>query len=346
MYLVKKEIFDQYNALQRTYDYFIDKADEIRSFWSNNKVEGITFTGCGSSYSICRSAEVSAMMRLGISSSSMATGDLLVNFNHYENIIKNTMLIAPSRSGSTSEVILAIKKAKDAFDIPCVSISTKVDSEVGRLADLSLEIPWAFDESVCQTRTVTNLYMACLLFIGIIGEDKKLLEEIKKAIEAGEAYMDQYKDVLKEIGETPSWEKVVVLGDSEVRGIAEEGALAFMEICRIPANFHNVLDVRHGPMVLINDKTLVIALCSPEDQAYQQDLIEDLKAKGALVVTVSTEDENTWGSDYNIRISKYENFGVMGIPFIFVPQALSYYKAIHRGINPDKPEGLNPYIEL
>lgn len=346
MYKTKQEIFNQYDALQKTYEYFMDRAEDIKKFWQDNKTDSMTFTGCGSSYSICRSAEISTKIRLGIPASSMPTGDLLVNFNHYGNIIEKTMLIAPSRSGSTSEVIMAVKKAQDKYDLPCVSISTKVDSELGRLADLNLEIPWAFDESVCQTRTVTNLYTACLLFIGIIAEDKVLLDELKKAIEIGKDYMNKYKDPIKEIAEKYPWEKVVVLGDSELQGIAEEGALAFMEICRVPSNYYHVLDVRHGPMVLINSKTLVLVACSPEDESYQKDLIRDLKAKGALVVTISSQKDNIWGSDYNISVPEYERFGVMGIPFIFVPQVLSFYKALHEGINPDAPEGLNPWIKL
>lgn len=346
MYIIQREIFDQYNALQKTYDYFIEKAEEIKEFWEENKVGSVTFTGCGSSYTICRSIEVAAMIRFGIPSWSIATGDLLVNFNHYRDIISNTMLIAPSRSGSTSEVVMAVKRAKDGFNNPCVSISTKVDSQLGELSDLNLEIPWAFDESVCQTRTVTNLYIACLLFIGIISDDKRLLEELQHAIELGEAYMQKYKDTMNEIAQKYSWEEVVVLGDSEIKGIAEEGALAFKEICRIPSNFYNVLDVRHGPMVLIDNKTLVIVACSPEDESYQKDLVRDLKAKGALVVTVSTQEVNIWESDYNITVPEYDNYCVMGVPFIFVPQAISFYKALQMGVNPDKPEGLNPWIKL
>lgn len=346
MYKIKNEIFSQYDALKKTYDYFIDRADEIKEFWETNKTDSMTFTGCGSSFSVCRSAEVSARIRLDIPAYSMATGDLLVNFNHYDNVMNKTMLIAPSRSGSTSEVIMAVNKAKEKHNIPCVSISAKVDSELGRLSDLNLEIPWAFDESVCQTRTVTNLYMACLLFVGILADDRDLLEELKQSIHSGNAYIDEYSPIMKEIAQSHPWEKVVVLGDSEVQGIAEEGSLAFKEICRAPSSFHNVLDVRHGPMVLIDNKTLVIVACSPEEESYQKDLISDLKAKGALVVTVSHKKDNVWGADYNISVPKYNNFAVMGVPFIFVPQAVSFYKAIHLGINPDMPEGLDPWIKL
>lgn len=346
MYLTEKEIFGQYNSLIKTYEYFIDKSEVIKDFWKKREMESIIFTGCGSSYCICRSAHISAMMRLGKSSLSIPSGDLLINFNHYEDIIKRSMLISPSRSGSTSEIIKVVKKAKNEYNIPCISISAKEDSDLGQLADLNLVIPWAFDESVCQTQTVTNLFMACLLLIGIISNDKGLLEEIKCATFAGNTYIEEYKGVLKEIAVTGTWKNVVILGDSEISGISMEGALAFMEICRVPSHFYNVLDVRHGPMVTIDDKTLVIASLSPEDKLYQKSLIQDLKDKGALIVTVSTEKENYWGSDYNITLPMYKNYAVAGIPYIFVPQAISFYKSMQMGINPDRPEGLDSWIKL
>jgi len=346
MYKTYKEIFGQHEALRKTYEYFMENAEKIKHFWNDDKKESLTFTGCGSSYSVCRSAEISARIRLGKPAFSMATGDLLINFDHYEELIKNTVLVAPSRSGSTSEVVMAVKKAKEQFNVPCISISAKKDSELSLIADLSLEIPWAFDESVCQTRTVTNLYMACLMLVGIMAEDEDLLHELKEAVENQKSYIDQYSDLLKDIVEKHEWDKVIVLGDSELQGIAEEGALAFKEICRIHSSYHHVLDVRHGPMVLIDNKTLVIVACNQEEISLQKDLIRDLKAKGALVVAISGQKENIWGSDYHVALSLYRNFGVAGVPFIFVPQALSYYKAIERGVNSDAPEGLDPWIKL
>jgi glucosamine--fructose-6-phosphate aminotransferase (isomerizing) len=346
VYKIEKEIFSQYKALKRTYDYFMGKAQEIRGVWEEHSSTSITFIGCGSGYCICQSGEISAKMKLGLPANSIPAGDLMLNFPHYAKVMKDTLIIAPSRSGSTSEVILSVKNAQDSYGTPCISICAKEDSEISRLADLNLEIPWAFDESVCQTRTVTNFYGANLLLIGILGNDTALLDEIKGAIDAGEDYMKEYTQSLKEIGQRDSWKKVVVLGDSELQGIASEGALAFKEICRIPSNYYHLLDARHGPMVLVDDQTLVIMACSPFGDSYQKGLISDIKGRGAQVVTVGKSAAGKWGGDMHIATPDYNNYGVMGIPFIFVPQVIAYFRAIHHGINPDLPEGLAPWIKL
>jgi len=346
MYKTEVEIMSQYKALARTYEYFMAKSLEIKEFCQHHSFASLTFIGAGSGYCICQSGEISAKMRLGIPANSIPAGDLMLNFPHYEKIIQNTLLIALSRSGSTTELVLAVQNAKHKYSTPCISVCATRNSDVSRLADLNLEIPWVFDESVCQTRTVSNFYAANLLLIGILGNDLTLLDEIKSCIEAGEAYMKEYTQCLREISQDDKWEKVVVLADSELQGIASEGALAFKEICRIPSNYYHILDVRHGPMVLIDDNTLVIMACSPYGSYYQQALIADIKNKGAQVITVGTRSASSWGSDVHIVVPDYDNYGVMGIPFIFVPQAIAYFRAVYRGINPDVPEGLKPWIKL
>lgn len=346
MYKTEAEIMGQYQALARTYEYFMSKALEIKEFYARSRFPSLTFIGAGSGYCLCQSGELSAKMRLGIPANSIPAGDLMLNLPHYEKMIRNTLLIALSRSGTTTELVLAVKNAKERYSVPCISICATQNSDMSRLADLNLEIPWAFDESVCQTRTVTNFYAANLLLVGILGNDLTLLNEVNDCINVGEDYIKEYTRCLKEVGRDERWERVVVLADSELQGIASEGALAFKEISRIPSNYYHVLDVRHGPMVLIDDKTLVIMACSPHGVHYQQALIGDIRNKGAQVVTVGMRSANLWGSDVHIAVHDYDNYGVMGIPFIFVCQAISYFKAIYRGVNPDIPEGLEPWIKL
>jgi glucosamine--fructose-6-phosphate aminotransferase (isomerizing) len=347
VYLTEKEIFGQYKALKETYQYFLDQKQVIQDFKNKTHFKSMTYIGCGSGYCLCQSGEISAKLRMGIPANSLASGDLMMNFPFYRELLADSLLVAPSRSGSTSEVILAVKKAKEELGLPCVSISAKTNSELSKIADLSLEIPWAFDESVCQTRTVTNLYTANLLLIAIMAGDQNLIDEIGKAVDAGDDYMEQYKSTLKAIGDNQSWEKVVVLADSELQGIANEGAIAFMEISQSHANYYHVLDVRHGPMVLVDPKTLVIMAGSPWGLNYQKELIADLKKQGAgIVVTVGTEAEGAVDSDHHITIPEYKNYGVRGIPFIYVPQGITFFRAISRGINPDVPRGLDPWIKL
>jgi len=306
----------------------------------------LTFTGAGSSYSLCRSAAVSSSMYTDFNAHSLAAGDLMMNFPHYEKLLDNTILIAPSRSGNTSEVIRGIQRAKREYDVPCVAVTAAEESDISALADLELSFPWIYDESVCQTRTVTNLYMIQLFMIAVIGGQQRMLEEIQEAVHNEEGYMKKNREKLKQIAEEDKWEKVVVLGDSELEGISDEAAIAFKEIPRVPSNYHHILDVRHGPMVLVDDRTLVIMAVSPFGAQLQNDLIVDLQNRKALVCSVGALEREEIKSDFHIQVPEYDNYGVMGIPFIYVPQVIAYYKAVKRGVNPDQPPELDSWVEL
>jgi len=346
MYITENEILNQYEALRKTYDYIMNKAEDVVRLAGKKLYKSVTFIGCGSGYCLCKSAEISCKMRMGVPANSVAAGDLMINFQDYAGMLKNTLMVTSSRSGATSEVLLAIKRAKEELGVSCIAVVAKEGSELSQIADLCLEIPWAFDKSVCQTRNVTNLYLVNLMLIGILGNDSDMLEELNTVINNGSGLIDNVKDIAGKIVEDRAWEKVFVLADSELAGIAEEGALAFNEICCIPSSYSHVLDVRHGMMVLIDEKTLVIIACPSNGAGYQKDLIRDIKARGACVVTVSGNSEHELGSDYHISLPFCRNYGVYGVPFILVPQLISYNKALKLGVNPDTPQGLNPWIVL
>ena len=344
-YITESEIFAQYEALERTHEYFLRNANRIKQFYKKHGPKSLAFIGCGSSLCQCRSAEMSAKIRMGIPAVSIAGGDLMLNYPHYKKMLKGAMLVAPTRSGSTSEVAVSVKKIKRDMKEPCICICARHGLELEEIADLTLVIPWAFDKSVCQTRSVTNIYAADLCLVAAMAGDGDLFKEIKHAIRNGPAFMAASKGALKQIG-SQKWDHAVVLADSELEGIGGSGALSIKEIAQVNANYYHILDVRHGPIVLVNKKTLVIIACSSFGVDYQKDLVRDLKKRGATVVTVSNKSKKDFGSDYNFKIPSYKNLGVAGIPFIFVPQAISFYKALSRGINPDVPHGLDPWIVL
>jgi glucosamine--fructose-6-phosphate aminotransferase (isomerizing) len=346
MSLTHKEIFSQYDALNKTYEYMFNNAERIREFRDRISFKSITLTGAGSGFCLCQSAELSLKINLNIPTQSLAAGDLMINHSHYEKLLQDTLLVTASRSGSTSEVVNAVKLVKENNGTAIISICAKEGSELSSLADLNLDIPWAFDESVCQTRTVTNFYTTYLMLAGILGNHQSLLDEIGQAIKRGESFMQRNVELLKQAAQETEWDKVVVLGDSELQGIAAEGALAFMEIAQVPCNYYHVLDVRHGPMVLIDHNTLVVVACSPNEVGYQQSLIADIQARVAKVVSVGHQIEQGWKSNVHIEVEQYTHFGVMGIPFIFVPQCLSYFKALVKQLDPDAPQGLFSWIKI
>jgi len=346
MNLTYKEMKQQYTALRKTFDYLSAKREELKAFFKANVHESLTYIGCGSSLCLCQSAEMTAKVRMGISSTALAAGDLMLNHKDYCKLLEKTMIVALSRSGSTSEVIQAIEKIKEYKNLPVLAITCVTESPLKKLSNLTLELPWAFDESVCQTRAIVNFYTANLLIAAYLSDDAELEGAIDKAIEAGETYMAKYEDHIKLIAEG-NWTNAVILADGEMEGIATEAALAMIEIAKIPGSFYHLLDLRHGPMVLVNKDTLVIACLNDKGFKYQKDLIKDIVARGAKVIVYSSMPIETMdGVSLHVTSNIAMDNAVSGIPFIFISQALACYRALKDGINPDNPDGLAAWIRL
>jgi glucosamine--fructose-6-phosphate aminotransferase (isomerizing) len=65
MYLTEREIFSQYDALRKTYDYITARAQEIKAVYQKHQPRSLTFIGSGSGYCLCQSAGASTKDALG-----------------------------------------------------------------------------------------------------------------------------------------------------------------------------------------------------------------------------------------------------------------------------------------
>jgi len=205
-------------------------------------------------------------------------------------------------------------------------------------------MPWAFDHSVCQTRTVSCLYLFFLYCVANLAGDEKLTADLRAVVAGGPAFISDNEAALEAVA-LGDWTHAVVLGDAELAGLCEEGALVFKEICQVPSNYYHLLDVRHGPMVLIGEGTIVIAVISNVQNRLELDVLSDLVAKGATVVAYSDEPLMAPGV-LSIAFGRRLEHPARGLPAIAVCQLMGFYKSRQTGADPDKPEGLSPWITL
>ncbi|MCY1713367.1 SIS domain-containing protein [Caproiciproducens galactitolivorans] len=345
MYLTEQEIMATKDALDKTYAQVLRQEEEIRTFFRENTERKFILMGCGSSYMLSKSNERMFITRPNTSAAALAGGDYLVNPDTYLHTIENSIVLVLSRSGMTTEIVRAVEYMKKTANVKVVSITMKENSALEGLSDLTVVLPWAYDNSVCQTRSVTNLYAASLLINAICYGDGELKAAVKTVIDQNRDHMEKYRSELETIGKK-DFTDVVVLADGVLCGIAEEGALAFTEISLISGKYFPMLDYRHGPKVLNNARTLTIFAVQPNESTYQRDMIDDVKKHNGTVVTFGSEPTNVYGSDLHISVSGINRFEAYGIPFIYTMQMIALTKALATGINPDAPTGLNAYITL
>ncbi|RAP75993.1 SIS domain-containing protein [Paenibacillus montanisoli] len=347
MSLTYSEIKSQYAALQQTYDYMLSNRTAITEFVRSQGKSSVAFIGCGSSYTLSVSAAFSFRLRAGLPASALAGGDLLLNADAYAPLLRDTLLAAPSRSGSTSEIVEAVRLLKSQGEAPLLALSCVADSALAEIADFALTLPWAFDHSVCQTRTVTNLFAANLMLAAFLGNDEAVIADIGKAIADGDAYMSRVESSIRQVSDY-AWTNAVILADGELNGLAAEGAIALTEIAKVQAHAYHVLDVRHGPMVTVGPDTLVIAHLTNRGAEHQRKLMQDIRARGAKVIAFGDASVTIAQSDVDLAITAESQLSlpVQGIPFLFIPQIVALCSAERQGFNPDQPEGLTAWVKL
>ena len=208
---IEKEMRGQFEAIAKTLDELSARRSEAEA--ALNGVRSLCVLGCGSSFSLAKSAAMQFSQNTGIPACALPAGDVLVNFASYEKLLRDSALLLLSRSGSTSEVVRVAKRCKEELGCRVLSVCARVGAPVEEIADWSLCLPWAFDEAVCQTRTVSNLYLAALGLSYMAADRADKAAALSCIPELAGAFCQKEEFMLSDLAEKP-WVKAVVLGDS------------------------------------------------------------------------------------------------------------------------------------
>lgn len=339
-----QEIRDQYDALARTLGALASPPQAPA--WKHMIV-----LGCGSSFSVAKTIAATAQLLFpDRPCHALPGGDFLIHMeNVYAPVMHEVLLLALSRSGATDEINLAVRAAKQKYpDTKVISVVERENTELAELSDDAAELPWAFDESVCQTRSVTNLAGAALQLLAAWSGHSEITRSLETIASGGNEFLGSIDEKTRSAA-GGAWENVCVLADGAGFGLAEEGALAFNEIAYTPSICRHVLDVRHGPIVLLNEKTLVLAMVTPAGFSYESAVMADLRKKGCSVAVYSAAGMPSGAedcADVLFTFGRPLEGACAALPFLACAQLLSYWKAADKGVDPDHPVGLDPWISL
>lgn len=270
----------------------------------------------------------------------------------YMNPIVNekTLTIVISQSGETADTIAAMREAKRRGS-RTFAIVNVVGSAIAREADDVL-YTWAGPEiSVATTKAYSTQLTAICLFSLYVAQELSLIDEKKlsEAISTLEALPANIEKIVENKGDIQymasqyyNASSIFFLGRTLDYAVALEGALKMKEISYIHSEAYAAGELKHGPIALIEDGTVVIALCTVK-KLFDKMLsnIKEVKARGAVVIAIAEEGhpeiENV--ADHVIYLPKC---GELALPSeAVVPlQLLSYYVASLKGLDIDKPRNL------
>lgn len=214
--------------------------------------ERIALVGCGTSWFV---AQVAAAWRegAGLGETDAFTASELPG-RRYDRIV------AITRSGTTTEVLDVLRGLQGS--IPTTVVLGDLDTPAPAAADAVVDLSFADERSVVQTRFATS---ALMLFRSAWRGDVDGLADA--AAEAVAAPLD------------PAWptaEQGTFLGRGWTIGLAHEAALKFRETSSSWAESYPAMDYRHGPISIAAPGRTVWMLGEPP-----AGLAEDVAATGA-----------------------------------------------------------------
>jgi glucosamine--fructose-6-phosphate aminotransferase (isomerizing) len=124
--------------------------------------------------------------------------------------------------------------------------------------------------------------------------------------------------------------------------VALEGALKLKEISYVHAEGYAAGELKHGPIALIEDGVPVVAVAT-QCHVYPKVLsnIQEVKARGAMVIAVATEGDTEVAGFADHVIYVPRSHELLTPELVTVPlQMLAYEVAVLRGCDVDQPRNL------
>ncbi|MFE4202016.1 glutamine--fructose-6-phosphate transaminase (isomerizing) [Aneurinibacillus aneurinilyticus] len=257
---------------------------------------------------------------------------------------KKPLFIFISQSGETADsraVLVQVKK----MGYKALTLTNVPGSTLSREADYTLPLYAGPEIAVASTKA----YIAQLAVLAILAVDTaraqglsldfEPLKELGIVANAIETLCDN-KDEMKKIADEflSTHHNAFFLGRGIDFYVCLEGALKLKEISYIQAEGFAGGELKHGPIALIEKDTPVVALSTQK----QLDLnirgnVKEVVARGANPCIISMEGMENEGDRFTIP-AVHE----MLTPLVSVVpmQLISYYAALHRGCDVDKPRNL------
>ena len=323
----------------------------------------VIFIGCGSTYYLALAAAALYQELTGCQAKAVPASELLLNpqsavgqttpphsrrsdgLAQFAKQIGRAgvgnpigLLVALSRSGTTTETLKAVEKFKQEQRGEVVVISN-YDAALSRLADVNIVIDSGQEQSVAQTRSFASMYVAASALCARMAEREDLVQGLAKLPEVGNRVIDTYENFAKSIGENLESDRFYFLGSGIRYGLACEANLKMKEMTLTHSEPFHFLEFRHGPMSMVNENTVVVGMLSEQNRFHEAKVLAEMEELGAQVTALAESE-----AEVEFRSGVPES--VRAVLYLPVLQLMAYYRSLAKGLNPDRPNHLTAVVKL
>ncbi len=346
-----KEIHEQPEAVRQTLrghikdgraDFSALNLDELL-----NGIKKIYIVACGTAFhaGLVGRMAIEKLARIPVET------DIASEFRYREILWEpDQLMIVISQSGETADTLAALREAR-RHGIKVLAVTNVVGSSIAREADQVIYTHAGPEIAVASTKAYTTQLVIMYLLALYLGEKRGILSEAE-LLELGRELTGMDKLVEKALGEE---EKIKALAKRHTgvqatfflgRGfdyaVAMEGALKLKEISYVHAEAYAAGELKHGPLALICEGVPVMTLIT-QDHLVDKSMsnIKEVKARGGVVIAICKENLQEECQECDEQILLPDVNPVLAPIIAVVPlQIFSYYMAVMRGADVDKPRNL------
>ena len=312
------------------------------------RVSRVSIIACGSSYNAGLVArywfETYAKIPVDIDfASEFRSRDIIYD--------SNAIYVFISQSGETLDTLTALKEVKKR-KVTTIALVNVLESSIANLSDYIVPIKAGTEVSVASTKSFSAQLMQLANMVLLASVDKGLLPstDYLKILQVMNSELDNLTSMLsinnevKTIANTIIYAKnIIFLGRHYMYPIALEGALKLKELSYLPVFASAAGELKHGPIALIDDNSLVVALV-PQNKSYHKIIanVEEVKARGAKVALFTDADEKSLKIPDVNYVYKIPKTSEMLMPLFYtIPlQLIAYQVALSLGKDVDRPRNL------
>jgi len=322
--------------------------DDLKRTWAALIPRQVVFTGCGSTYYLSQTAAFFFQSLTGLPARGCPGSEIALFGVQALPDPRRTLLIAVSRSGSTTETLLAVDRFRALGGPGVWAITCYPASPLAQAADLVLPAEAAQEQSVAQTRSFTSMLLLAQTLAVALAANDATAERLRRLPTALSDLLSRVGDLPRRLGADLEIERLYFLGGGPLYGLAGEAMLKTKEMSLTHTGAYHPLEFRHGPMSMVNGRTLVVGLLSDTGLAEELRLLQEMQGLGARILALAGDGTawHSWRPDHLLQVPGGLGEGERGLLYLPLLQLMAYHRALAKGLDPDMPHNLTAVVTL
>jgi glucosamine--fructose-6-phosphate aminotransferase (isomerizing) len=181
-----------------------------------------------------------------------------------------------------------------------------------------------------------------------LADDEEMLQRLHRLPGNLTDLVERVGELPQQLGRDRAIECIFFLGGGPLYGIASEAMLKTKEMSLSFAEVYHPLEFRHGPMSMVNERTLMVGLLSDAGLTEEIKVLADMQKLGARALALIDDASffNGWQPDYAVEIGSGLDEWERQPLYLPVLQRLAFHRAMAKGLDPDRPTHLTAVVEL